>query len=1436
MTSNRNANKNSLKFVVYEDELSDYNDDSDGLEIDECPSPRKKKSLLQLDSNEKAVLENIDKEIDKQLEEKAANTNMSAQNVKNILKHIITNEQVLALVRNSANDEPFRTENLTFEPKLTRAKVKELFKNQAAPLRTNKSEIHVLIDQELPEDEEDDEYIPGEDESDDDQSTLVSDLDSQPATPATPSNSYSADCSTQTSWTDDGVFKVPTKVLKSPSVSISKPTQENIALRTRSKLSLSDTPLECIEQAFIPPDITTDMYDIECDDDDWRNFLKEFTLPLQAVTTATNEDDDEADPEYNILADEEIDAVDKEELRADRGVKVTKRELNDLVAELFDFADLFTPPCPNDETTENDSETQPAITENKPQNDKQEMPSTSQNNTTTEPETSQPILIEYPAVYSPCNVISKQQILLLEQQLRQHVQLLTQNFLQTYKHPIYNQFSENVKEMVTEIGLKAKKNPKSCLNAENLKNALKLMKFWEDKISSNDTDTQEMMKFVDAQIKRFITYKERKYTTMQPKLPPLLLQTISKSDVFMYPFLLPCMPFLPVVSAPSSNSNRIVYTLSEDSLIAIGLEQFISYLHAEKLVKNGKASIIDACTLIVRFLMPAKDFMSLRAHVLALKNGKKTDNPINYYFKHKVAPPTTHYVLPTYQCIPVNRQNKDILNEPWKSFIYPEPKRNSLDQIKPFLSDNSTQLRVPIPSPKLYSKSIRNRIPKRWKPKVKSPKYVKFKSIILKDTTPVKIIRNESISPSIQLKSKSPGAKLIANTFIMLPSMPGLSPFKQTPMKTSENIENCDEIVVVKESSSTSDINSDSNVCNEVAPTRGEKKLSKNIPENCNPEEKKGKDVETSTPTKGNCTLKTKPKITASEKKKAKQQKEYETVRALLSPESPKVAEEKANNFAHAYFNKVKERLTQNSPEDYNLFLATLSDHDESSDSVTDLYSKVTAILSPKHPDLCEEFITFLTPAQAKEIEKLIPYYMFSKMATFLRKLETYYNKQPAQIRKIYNSLVELSGQDGVNIDLVKTTILPLLKGNTYLIDYFLQIFSEEKPPQSLMTVWEDIDYDSTTSKNVEENVECFESLKVPDMDDPYGTMTCICTCHNSPNEEYSSRNRHCLSCGTKFIQGKVFIQTGKGPKPVSVTFPDCSMEEQNKRLCIAHKNRSKRRSEAVSPKSTPFSPSKHSHNEFDDDEHFGTKSNKNSPKKLTKSPKTNSSRKFSLIKSRKSDVRKGDKDEVKKGDMENNVSQKKYKSNLNFTKKDVPIKSNVKIDSTRTENDVDSMAITPGDNVDNENNKKIEKSDQEPTPMEWDDCNASVESIELKLSPNRSVESSDLCEESSQDLSEGNEDIPATCSESENDSIVEAESIHSDSSVSDNQEVTKQISFGWTRDEDKIILKTFQQECDSENKFDIIGELLPHRTIPEIRERFQTLMNLLLKITKSNM
>jgi hypothetical protein len=56
--------------------------------------------------------------------------------------------------------------------------------------------------------------------------------------------------------------------------------QENVGQRTRSKLDFHNLPLECIEQAYVPPDITADMYETECDNPDWHDFLKEFTQPL----------------------------------------------------------------------------------------------------------------------------------------------------------------------------------------------------------------------------------------------------------------------------------------------------------------------------------------------------------------------------------------------------------------------------------------------------------------------------------------------------------------------------------------------------------------------------------------------------------------------------------------------------------------------------------------------------------------------------------------------------------------------------------------------------------------------------------------------------------------------------------------------------------------------------------------------------------------------------------------------------------------------------------------------------------------------------------------------------------------------------------------------------------------------------------------------------
>ena len=84
--------------------------------------------------------------------------------------------------------------------------------------------------------------------------------------------------------------------------------QENIGQRTRSKLPLTETPLEVIEQRFHPPDITIDMYETECDNEDWCHFIQESVLPIDYLASELPDDLDD-DPEYVIQADEETGTV-----------------------------------------------------------------------------------------------------------------------------------------------------------------------------------------------------------------------------------------------------------------------------------------------------------------------------------------------------------------------------------------------------------------------------------------------------------------------------------------------------------------------------------------------------------------------------------------------------------------------------------------------------------------------------------------------------------------------------------------------------------------------------------------------------------------------------------------------------------------------------------------------------------------------------------------------------------------------------------------------------------------------------------------------------------------------------------------------------------------------------------------------------------------------
>lgn len=64
-----------------------------------------------------------------------------------------------------------------------------------------------------------------------------------------------------------------------------------------------------------------------------------------------------------------------------------------------------------------------------------------------------------------------------------------------------------------------------------------------------------------------------------------------------------------------------------------------------------------------------------------------------------------------------------------------------------------------------------------------------------------------------------------------------------------------------------------------------------------------------------------------------------------------------------------------------------LNDFNVLVENVTDLYTKIESIIGEKYPDLCEEFLIFLTPAQAKELGKYLSHFMLTNMSLFLQNL-----------------------------------------------------------------------------------------------------------------------------------------------------------------------------------------------------------------------------------------------------------------------------------------------------------------------------------------------------------------------------------------------------------------------------------------------------------------
>lgn len=260
--------------------------------------------------------------------------------------------------------------------------------------------------------------------------------------------------------------------------------------------------------------------------------------------------------------------------------------------------------------------------------------------------------------------------------------------------------------------------------------------------------------------------------------------------------------------------------------------------------------------------------------------------------------------------------------------------------------------------------------------------------------------------------------------------------------------------------------------------------------------------------------LKQKPTEEQDVPKSRKANRQEENLRHMLLPDSAEDANRKDAIYAFNFYEKVEEVLKQSKrPDDCKKFNYILRSFNPKKDKVSDLYYKLEKLFIPDHPELAHVFLTFLLPHEAAAIGKFFEHFMYTNAGTFFSKLSVYFNKQPAQIRKIYTCLSELSNDPDVNVDKMKSKIFPLLKGNSFLIDWFTQLFSTEPPPDGLFGSPENFNIKETASVN--QSGDYIETLHPNDLLD-------------SPTESQT--------CQLKYINGRIFYGT-KIPLPAKLSF-----------------------------------------------------------------------------------------------------------------------------------------------------------------------------------------------------------------------------------------------------------------------------------------------------------
>ncbi|XP_063990930.1 GON-4-like protein isoform X2 [Diachasmimorpha longicaudata] len=1321
---------------------SDTTTDSEtpGLQIDvsEVINYQKTRKRKYVEIEETSAIDEMEEEIERQLDAKAAKTNLTATNVKNILKHVITNEHVLAMVQNSVHNTE---EGAIFEPKLTRAKAKELAMAQPnipwpmTPVKKpGSSEVQALISEDFHEDSSDEEYHPDHDQQSEDEGDQLinSDVDSSPATSApqleaqvqpegSPRNRLAQ---VNVHYDDEGVFKIP-------SIPHVPTEEENIGQRTRSKLSLSETPLEHIEQAFIPPDITTDMYDWDCDmDEEWNKFLTEFTQPLPHEPNG--EDDPEADPEYNILDDRESETLDKEEIRDDKAVKVSRKELKDLVAELFEFEDMFAK-----------GEIQEELEGSKKRKSLETSVSSVHNNST-----DNPMVNLLPALAEPelPKIVSFEHSNLIAIQFQQHVQLMVQHFVMTYQHPELHSHSITCKDNLNSINF-LRTGDHSAFNVLNLPDALVLANDWEEKFRDEKFQAEyKDMQENEIKINRLRASKKLGYT---PKFHPEMIKLFMESRALMYPELLPHVP----MKEPPRTGFKTLYSKSEEHLLALGLEQFIPFHESRQRKFSLKRMILmDATQSISEFLMPVRSSKALYGHVNHLR-GAGDDNPVGYYFKNGYVPSRIH-------CIALDNTARAPKDQPKSSLPAVWQEISSKNSPKEPLTTSSTSL-------------IR----------------------CLSESTDNMIIDASFLSPLIHMLPNMPTLDQTPPKRVSDPAKEA-SPLQEHPQSSPQLRQMTPRLAKIRSAQNMKLMTQVSGPKSSLSPSvkSRAKDDSPKTPEISSEQSRGDNEDEIAELMLASTTI----RKDSVNRKKAKEARELENIKRLMEAETALGHEERVTKFAASCIQKVHMTLEASNPDLLKTIIKLFTDYSEKMEGAKqmtedlqdklaiDFYRGVCSALAD-YPELSSDFVSFLKPHQAVMMDKFKEHTMSKKMAEFMNVAQVYFAKQPARMTRLMQAITQLAAESSPSLEGVHSVMDPVLKGHSLPMDMFLQCIPSGKPPESLFLphLFENLTcpvgpYDKN-KVYTEDSMELYENVELstpPTQDDPYGGDNCKCICHennNSPSK--TSGSDHCISCGVRYLNGRIYLQTSEGLRPAKVTFPG---DEEEKLENIARV--SLKTSERCTPTGSTGRRRKSSKNEPGGEEVSQKCPAKSSPLKEGDEGK----------------ARRGGKSPPKYIDHRRMSKSSDTSSCSAQTTDHSPIKSKRERRAERREAKSDSKNSILDVNKGSEG--------QFANSHDHEDVTSRADAVETEEEVSKV--------DNSEDEVNVSEQLDMENSKSDSDMVAEPEDVEKP----------------WSRQEDAVLLQHVQKDY-SERTFEVVSEVLEGRSMDQVKRRCEVLLSLLEKI-----